>query len=110
MRPVGNNNKNCKPRAAATSNCEGRAKVCSNHRALHAASGREKMKNIASECYDLEVADRGRVFGSVMEVPGALGKDMAAILRKAAAYADHLDMRPPSEWAMGIWIYALGSY
>jgi hypothetical protein len=34
-----------------------------------------------------DFTDRGRVVGAVMEVPGALGKDMAAILRKAAAYA-----------------------
>ncbi len=43
-----------------------------------------------------DLTDRGRVVGAgvaVMEVPGAL----AAILRKAAAYADHLDMRPPAE-------------
>ena len=70
---------------------------------LHAARGREKMKMKKYEQLSAkgssgsDLTDRGRVVGAVMEVPGALGKDMAAILRKAAAYADHLDMRPPAE-------------
>ena len=79
---------------------------------LHAARGREKMKMKKYEQLSAEgpsgsdLTDRGRVVGAVMEVPGALGKDMAAILRKAAAYADHLDMRPPAEsttWTSMLW-------
>jgi hypothetical protein len=48
-----------------------------------------------NENEEIRAAEREGLFWfrSVMEVPGALGKDMAAILRKAPAYADHLDMR-----------------
>jgi hypothetical protein len=58
---------------------------------LNAARGREKMKmkkyvHLSTKgSSGSDLTDRGRVVGAVMEVPGALGKDMAAILRKAAA-------------------------
>jgi len=79
---------------------------------LYAARGREKTKMKKYEHLSAkgpsgtDLTDRGRVVGAVMEVPGALGKDMAAILRKAAAYADHLDMRPLAEsttWTSMLW-------
>jgi hypothetical protein len=45
-----------------------------------------------------------------MKVPGALNKDRAAILRKATAYADNLDMLPPVEsttWTSMPWEHYL---